>query len=309
MAKSFCLSDESINDRGSRILTAGINLDRFKKNPIMLWMHRRDDGWDFSQVLPIGKWENVRVENNKLLADPVFDDNDKFAQLIKSKVENDLIKGCSIGINPIEFSDDPKLLEKGQTRHTVTKSELYEASIVDMPSNKNTVRLFSATEQIDDVPLIKTAMAEKKDEPKFSFKSEEDLMAFMKTKFGFETKAEDQQITPEKEVNFQFKSENSFLSWVKEKFGLQPKATEPEKKTDLTTTNPEVEQLKSDNLTKDTKIQELESQVETLKKGPGAEDRKTTEETDAKTHSGGGDSFQVYASAKETWDAINGLTN
>jgi hypothetical protein len=304
MAKSFCLSDESINDRGYRVLTAGINLDRFKKNPIMLWMHRRDDGWNSYQVLPIGRWENIRIEENRLLADPVFDENDKFAQLIKSKVENDLIKGCSIGINRIEVSDDPKLLEKGQTRATITKSELYEASIVDMPSNKNTVRLFSTSEQTDDVPLINTAMAEKKDEAKFSFKSEVDLLAYMKEHFGLEPKAGDQK-TPEKEEQFEFKNENSFLDRLKEVFGLQPKAKEPEKKEpELSASNPEVEQLKADLQKKDQELQELKSQNEILKKSPGAEDRKPTQETDKENLSGGDDTLEVYNSARQTWDAV-----
>ncbi len=311
MAKSFVLSDESINDRGYRILTNGINLDRFKKNPIMLWMHRRDDGWDLTQILPIGIWENIRKEDGKLLADPKFDENDKFAQLIKSKVENDLIRGCSSGINPVEFSSDPKDLEKGQTRATITKCELYEASIVDLPSNKNTVRLFSAAEE-KEVPLLNntTAMAEKKEEKQFSFKSEDELMSFMKEKFGFEPKAEEKKETSEKE-EFKFKNENSLLSWVKETFGLQPKAKKPEKKeTDLSTDEKEVEQLKTDLQKKEGEVAELKTQIENLKNAPGADDKKTNQATDSKeSNKNEDDSFKTYASAKETWDAVNKLVD
>lgn len=305
MAKSFVLSDESINDRGYRIITNGINLDRFKKNPIMLWMHRRDDGWDLTQVLPIGIWENIRKEDGKLLADPKFDENDKFAQLIKSKVENDLIRGCSSGINPVEFSSDPKDLEKGQTRATITKCELYEASIVDLPSNKNTVRLFSAAEE-KEVPLLNntTAMAEKKEEKKFSFKSEDELMTFMKEKFGFEPKAEEKKETSEKE-EFKFKNENSLLSWVKETFGLQPKAKKPEKKeTDLSTDDKEVEQLQSSVQEKDEEIKNLKAEVETLKKSPGAKSATTDNKTDNLKTGGeedepASDFFSAFSTCKE----------
>lgn len=308
MPKTFILSDESINDRGYRILTNGINLERFKKNPVMLWMHRRDDGWDFTQVLPIGIWENIRKEDGKLLADAKFDENDKFAQLIKSKVENDLIRGCSAGINPVEFSSDPKDLEKGQTRATITKCELYEASIVDLPSNKNTVRLFSAAEETE-VPFLNnnTDMADKKDEKQLTFKSEAELKTFMQKHFGLEPKVETPEAKPEEE--FKFKSEDDARNWLQKLFGFQPKAKESEKeeKEDLST-DKTVEALNADFQKKESEIEELKAQIETLKKGPGAEDKKTTEETDDTKNNGTSDnSFKTYASAKETWDAINNL--
>jgi len=306
MPKSFILSDEIVNDRGSRILTSGIDLDRFKKNPIMLWMHRRDDGWDFSQVLPIGKWENIRIEDDKLMADPVFDENDKFATLIRSKVENDLIKGCSIGINPKEFSEDPKFLVKGQTRATITKCELYEASIVDLPSNKNTVRLFSASEQTE-VPLLKIdQMAEtQKNEGSFSFKNENELISFMKEKFGIEPGEQNK----EKNEDFAFKSESSFFDRVKELFGLQPKDKEPEKNTQKSATEPgDIERLKTELQVKDSKIEELNTEIQRLKSTDGASDPKTKNVTDSNHSSGPRDeSFKVYASAKEAWDAVNDL--
>jgi hypothetical protein len=278
MAKTFILSDESINDRGYRILTSGINLERFKKNPVMLWMHRRDDGWDLTQVLPIGIWENIRKEEGKLLADAKFDENDKFAQLIKSKVENDLIRGCSAGINPVEFSSDAKDLEKGQTRATITKCEIYEASIVDMPSNKNTVRLFSGAETAE-VPLIKnnTEMAEKKDEAKLTFKSEAEMLTFMKEKFGLEPKVETPEAKPEEtEQEFKFKSEDDARNWIQKLFGLQPKAKETEKKEELKTEKVATEK----DSERDEEIAQLKATIENLKKGPGAEDLKSNQETD-----------------------------
>lgn len=307
MAKSFILSDESINDRGFRIITAGINLDRFKKNPIMLWMHQRDDGWNFSQVLPIGKWENIRKEDGKLVADPVFDENDPFAMMIKSKVENDLLRGCSIGANPVEFSTATKDLEKGQTRATITKCELYEASIVDLPSNKNSVRLFSSAEQTE-VPLINNS-AMPKDENKFSFKSEADLLTFMKEKFGFEPKGEE----PKKEEpteEFSFKSENSFLSWVKEKFNLQLKEKKVEaaapqpKKEEISTVEKTAEELKGELKAKEDEIEDLKTQVENLKSSPGAVNSKSKQSTDADSPKV---SFESYSSARETYDQVSKL--
>lgn len=44
MSKRIILSDSSLNRYGYRVLTEGINLEAFKKNPVMLYMHLRDEG-------------------------------------------------------------------------------------------------------------------------------------------------------------------------------------------------------------------------------------------------------------------------
>lgn len=142
MALTFILSDESINSYGTRILTAGIDLTLFKKNPIMLWMHSRAWRGDKDEVLPIGKWENIRIENGKLLADAVFDETDEFAKKIKSKVEQNILKMASIGINIIATSEDKNVIVQGQSRPTVIKCLITEASICDIGSNRNALRLF-----------------------------------------------------------------------------------------------------------------------------------------------------------------------
>lgn len=278
----------------------------------MLWMHRRDDGWDFTQVLPIGKWENIRVEDGKLLADPVFDENDMFAKLIQAKVEKGIVKGASIGIVPVELSDDPKNIEKGQTRSTVTKCELYEASVVDIPSNRNTVKLMSDKTD-NEIPLLNNnEMADKKDQEQFTFKSEADLVTYMKEKFGLEAKVEKKET---EEEDLTSKKEGSLLAWMKEKFGLQPKAT-PDAKPNpnaatgtletLTSKEEEEDEQQEDETlkAKNQEIENLKAQIATLKKAPGAVNQKTTQETDGKTEEKG---FDTYKSAKETFDAVKSL--
>lgn len=130
----FILSDESINSYGCRVLTSGIMLDDFRKNPVMFYNHNRMN-------LPIGKWKNIAVENGKLVAEPDFDPNDELALQVADKVSQGILNACSIGIDAITMSDDPKDLEKGQTRPTIIKSRIFEASIVDIPSNANALKL------------------------------------------------------------------------------------------------------------------------------------------------------------------------
>ena len=140
--KVFTVSDESLNSYGSWVLTAGIEMTNFLKNPIMLYNHNRAWRGTEDEVLPIGRWLNPKIEKASLLAEPDFDMNDPFAAKIGNKVEKGFLKGASIGIKVIEYSEDPKYLKPGQRCATITKCELVEISIVDIPSNKNAVALY-----------------------------------------------------------------------------------------------------------------------------------------------------------------------
>ena len=139
--KTFVLSDDSINKSGSRILTVGIDIKEFKKNPVMFYNHHRSSNWDHPNLLPIGRWVNIRKEDGRLLADAEFDMDDEFAAKIARKVEKGILNAASVGIRVIEVSTEPKHLVKGQTRATVTKSRMMECSIVDIPGNGNALRL------------------------------------------------------------------------------------------------------------------------------------------------------------------------
>lgn len=137
--KTFILSDESVNSHGFRVLTDGIELDRFKSNAVMLFNHI---SWGDKYNGPIGRWENIRVENGQLLADAVFDEVDEEAKKIAGKVERGFMKGASIGIlDVIEWSEDPALMLPGQKLPTVTKCVIYEASVCDFPSNEKSIAL------------------------------------------------------------------------------------------------------------------------------------------------------------------------
>ena len=66
----FVISDESVNRYGYRVLTAGIDTAQFEKNPIMYYLHDRlQYGESKPRVMVIGRWDNVRKENAKLMAD------------------------------------------------------------------------------------------------------------------------------------------------------------------------------------------------------------------------------------------------
>ena len=52
--KEVIISTEAVNSYGSRVLTDGIDLSQYERNPVLLWMHRRS--WE-PGAMPIGKVE------------------------------------------------------------------------------------------------------------------------------------------------------------------------------------------------------------------------------------------------------------
>lgn len=137
--KPFKISSEAVNTYGVRVLSSGMDIDTYMENPVVLWMHKR--GYDDS--LPIGKTTSIKKEKNgDILAFPQFDPDDEFAMKIAKKVENGYLNAASVGIIILEWSDDPKLMLPGQTGPTVTKSRLYEWSVVDVPNNPEALRLY-----------------------------------------------------------------------------------------------------------------------------------------------------------------------
>ena len=140
--KTFILSDETVNEYGFWLVTAGGDLSQFDKNPLMLYMHKRAFYPTKDDILPPGKWVNTRTDGDKILAEPDFDQNDDFALQLESKVEGGYLRMASVGIRVIETSTDPKLLKVGQTRETVTKWQLIEASIVDIGANNNAIAFY-----------------------------------------------------------------------------------------------------------------------------------------------------------------------
>ena len=124
---TFVVSDESINYMGSIVLTSGIDTTKFERNPVMFYMHERPT--------VIGRWENIRKDDDKLLADAVFDDTTPLGKQVKDQVEKGFLRAASIGIEIIE----EKYIDGV---NTITESILSEISIVDLPGNKNALKLY-----------------------------------------------------------------------------------------------------------------------------------------------------------------------
>lgn len=129
MAKNtFIVSDETINCYGCIIRTDGISTARFERNPIMYYMHDREKG-------VIGRWENVRKEGTKLMADAVFDEGTELGAHVKHQVETGFLRTASIGIENCKCKTINGV-------EIIKECDLIEISIVDVPANENAVKLF-----------------------------------------------------------------------------------------------------------------------------------------------------------------------
>ena len=111
----------------------------------------------------IGHWENLRFDGDKLLADAVFDEEDEFAKTIARKVEKGHIKASSIGLRPMELSENKKDLLPNQTGKTVMKSVIKEISICNIPANTNALVLVDEQGgkiDLNDTELVKQSIGQ-----------------------------------------------------------------------------------------------------------------------------------------------------
>jgi len=125
----FVLSDGSRDRHGTRINPKGWDLTAFRANPIALFGH--------SSSFPIGTWENVRVEGDKLMGRlklAARGTSDRIDELI-SLVEQGILRAVSVGFSPIEEG------KPGKSQYEYERQELHEVSLVSVGSNKNALAL------------------------------------------------------------------------------------------------------------------------------------------------------------------------
>lgn len=131
--KRVRISNESLNSYGTRVLTAGMNVDQYNRNPVLLYMHQR------GQV--IGCVKDLRVEGDEVTGELMFDEATELSIRCKKQWEFGSLKMVSVGIDIQELSEDPKFLVQGQTSPTITKSKLFEVSLVDIGANDDAIVL------------------------------------------------------------------------------------------------------------------------------------------------------------------------
>lgn len=277
--KRIILSDSRLNRYGYRVLTSGMNIEAFKKNPVMLYMHFRDEGSPiWGNYKAIGHWEDIQIEGDVLSAIPVFDEVDDLSKEVAAKYEAGTYNAASVGIRIIATSANKDLLVPGQTRETVTECELMEASIVDIPANANAVRLYDQSKHAflgacmdtNSVPALSTLSTEKKMKFKASWPA---FLSFLNIN---KENAETTELSAEnlETLHTEFsrlKSEHASLVDAKKDIDGKLAAAGEEissLKASVAEKEQEVTKLKNEASAKDTEIAQLKEQVENLKKVP-----------------------------------------
>lgn len=131
--KRVRITNDSLNSYGTRVLTAGMNVEQYQRNPVLLYMHERGN--------VIGYVKDLKVEDGEVTGELMFDEASELSVRCKKQYEFGSLKMVSAGLDILETSEDPELLVQGQTSPTVTKSKLFEVSLVDIGSNDDAIVL------------------------------------------------------------------------------------------------------------------------------------------------------------------------
>lgn len=133
MGKRVRISNESVNCYGFRVLTAGIDVEQYKRNPVLLYMHERGN--------VVGYVNDLKVENDEITGELMFDCASEQSERCQKQFEFGSLRMVSAGLEIIETSEDPTMLVPGQTRPTITKSRLFEVSVADVGANDDAIVL------------------------------------------------------------------------------------------------------------------------------------------------------------------------
>lgn len=121
-------------DAFGEVLVQDWDLERYKKNPVVLYDHNR---WDY----PIGHAENVRVEDGKLLATLKFVDEkaSPTAERVWQGIRQGSLRSVSVGFRT---KNKPTVAEvNGKNVLVLSGNELVEISVVPIPANPDAVAL------------------------------------------------------------------------------------------------------------------------------------------------------------------------
>ena len=75
-ARRVRISNDSLNSYGSRVLTAGMNVEQYCRNPVLLYMHERGN--------VIGYVKDLKSENGEVTGELVFDEASELSKRLSS---------------------------------------------------------------------------------------------------------------------------------------------------------------------------------------------------------------------------------
>ncbi|TFU93563.1 peptidase [Barnesiella sp. WM24] len=133
MGNRVRLTNDTLNSYGYRVLTDGVDITQYERNPILLYMHNRGKA--------IGLIKDIKKENGEITGELAFDEATELSTQCKKQWDFGSLRMVSIGFEVIETSEAAELIVPGQRYATVTKARLIEVSLVDIGANNDAIRL------------------------------------------------------------------------------------------------------------------------------------------------------------------------
>lgn len=202
------LSDESLNDRGFRVMNKSIKWDRYLKNPVLVAQHM---SWE----PPIGRIDDIKLENDAWTGVLVFASTEK-GKMYEKLYNEGCIRAASIGGNAVIVEN-----ERGEKK---TKSfDVFEVSLVTIPSNANAVK-----HELGHIPVEYKLYCDKKEFITLSPNFEElnNMEEEKEKKEELEANPEVQEVQESEAPKEELKAEetkNTVLSALKDLLGLNSK--------------------------------------------------------------------------------------
>lgn len=207
MAKAIyqILSNETLNSKGFHVINSTVDWGRYEKNPILL--RNASTGEHYGQ--PIGRVENIRLENGRWIGDLIFG---------SSPLALEAKKDYDAGIlNAVSIFGKARIVERNGKRYT-TYFEVWEISLVNIPSNPDAV----AIREKSEVGLSASFTADEVEVEQIeslSAYTNEIINQFEKNMEQDETKKTTSEATPAPEERISLSAMADFLR----KIGLAPR--------------------------------------------------------------------------------------
>lgn len=131
---SFVFSSGDLDRDNDVIEQLGIEFGDFRKNPVLLWAH-------LNREPPVGRIESLVIRNGQLAGTVVFTPKgvNGLADTLHDMLAAGFPLATSIGFAPLEWTYD-----ETQGGFIFKRIELYEISLVPVPSNRAALRLAAA---------------------------------------------------------------------------------------------------------------------------------------------------------------------
>ena len=90
-ARKVRISNEVVNSYGFRLLTSGVDMEQYQRNPVLLYMHERGK--------VIGTVENIAVEGQDLVGELVFDEVTSKSKEVAAQWDKGSLRMVSAGLS------------------------------------------------------------------------------------------------------------------------------------------------------------------------------------------------------------------